>query len=241
MTKKPFPAAVCLTLSMALALSACKPKPGEPTEEQKAAAAAAAAGTPAPAAAPVAAAPAAAVQAQASSAAIADLDKIAVIAKPLPPFPFIDFPQSVGEAFQGVDQSDFDQVSVIVGNKVHTVEGRTKLSRFDLSDAKLSEFQVKRDYTKAVLDMGGVKVNTAMPHEDAFYAANGLGADSEAIQKQRWDLDKKLKYESNFGYDVYFMPTATGRKWVVLMISDSKVRIFAIEEKTAPSSVKLAS
>lgn len=236
-------AALLLTLGIALSLSACKPKPGEPTAQTQAAAAAATAAAPATAPAPTTApvtAPAAA-PAQASAAAIAELDKIAVIAKPLPPFPFIDYPAIVHEALRSTDESDFDQISVIVGNKLHTVEGRFKRSVFSLDDAKISEFQAKRDYTKAVLDMGGVKVNTAMPHDEAFYEANGMGGEATDARGQlRYDLDKKTKYEAAHTYDVYFLPTATGRKWLVLMISDDKVRLLAVEEKTAASSVKLA-
>lgn len=231
--------AAIMAFSIAFALTACKPKPGEPTAEQQAAAAAAAAP---PAAAPVAAptpAPAAA-PATASSTAIADLSKIAVIAKPLPPFPYIDYPAGVHEAHRGTVESDFDQAGVIVGDKLLLVEGRVKLTAFDLRHANISSFQAKRDYAKAATDMGGVKVNTVTPHDDAFYAANGMGERSDAVDKQRYDTDKQTRYQSgNDSYDVYFFPTAAGRSWVVLMIDDSAIRILAIEEKTAASSVKL--
>jgi OOP family OmpA-OmpF porin len=226
--------ALAFSLCIALALSACKPKPGEPTAEQKAAAAAAAA-TPAPVAAPapapvVAAAPAPAAAPAAN--ATAELDKIAVLAKPLPPFPFIDYPPAITEGLRYTEESDFDQISVIVGDKLHTIEGKFKQSKFYLSDAKISEFQARRDYTKAAQDLGGTKVNTVLPDNEAFVAANG--ADESA-------LFKKTHYDRHLSYDVYFLPTATGRKWLVLMISESVVRIVAIEEKTAASSVKLVS
>jgi OOP family OmpA-OmpF porin len=222
-------AALCLTLSAAFALSACKPKPGEPTEEQKAAAAAAAAGTPAPAAAPApVAAPAAA---PAPVADVSALAKIAVLAKPLPPFPYINFPSSLKEADQRVEDSAFDQVSVVVGDKVHTVEGHVRESFFYLDDAKLSAFQAKRDYTKAALDLGGVKVNTVEPTDEKFVEAHGGDGSVN-------DVRKKLHYESGHSYDVYFLPTATGRQWMVLMFGTSKVYMLAIEEKTAGSSIK---
>jgi OOP family OmpA-OmpF porin len=235
--------ALVMTLGVAFALTACKPKPGEPTAEQQAAAAAAAApAAAAPAPAAVVAPAAAPAPAAASSAAIADLSKIAVIAKPLPPFPYIDYPASAHEALRSTEQSDFDQAGVIVGNKLLMVEGKVKLSEFTLRDANISEFQAKRDYTKAALDMGGVKVNTVGPHDDAFYAANGMGERSDAVDQQRYDAGKKTWYEGGSdSYDVYFFPTATGRSWLVLMINDSQVRILAIEEKTAGSSVKLIS
>ena len=237
----PFKAALCLAISLAFALSACKPKPGAPTAEQKAAAAAAAAGTPVPAAAPVAApAATAAAPAQSSAAEIADLNKIAVIAKPLPPFPYIDYPPAVDESARNTVQSDFDQVGVVVGNKMLLVEGRMKLSGFKLRDANISAFQAKRDYTKAVLDMGGVKVNTTLPEGDAFYAANGMGGErTEAVDQKRYELGKKLHFQGSESYDVYFLPTAAGRRWVVLMIADDSMRVLAVEEKTTASSVKL--
>ena len=235
---KPFKAALCLTLSVAFALSACKPKPGEPTAEQKAAAAA---GTPAPAAATVAApAPAAAAPAQSSATAIADLNKIAVIAKPLPPFPYIDYPAAVDEGSRETIQSDFDQVGVVVGDKMLLVEGRMKISGFKLRDANISAFQAKRDYTKAILDMGGVKVNTTLPEGDTFYAANGMGGDrTDAVDQKRYELAKKLHYQGVESYDVYFLPTPAGRRWVVLMITDEAMRVLALEEKSTASSVKL--
>ncbi len=233
--------ALVLTLSATFALSACKPKPGEPTAEQQAAAAAAAApAAPAPAPAAVAAPAAAPAPVASNAAAVADLSKIAVIAKPLPPFPYIDYPASVDEAHRSTQESDFDQAGVIVGDKLLMVEGRVKLTDFDLKHANISEFQAKRDYAKAALDMGGVKVNTVGPRDDAFFAANGMAERSDAVDKLRYDSEKKMRYESGSdSYEVYFFPTATGRSWLVLMINDSQVRILAVEEKTAASSVKL--
>jgi OOP family OmpA-OmpF porin len=220
-----------LTLSLAVALSACKPKPGEPTAEQKAAAAAAAAGQPAPAATPAPAPAAAPAPVPAVVADVSALAKIAVLTKPLPPFPFIPFPSSLKENDQHVEDAAFDQVSVVVGDKLHTVEGRVRESLFYLDDAKLSAFQAKRDYTKAALDLGGVKVNTLEPADDAFHAANG-GDDQVS------EVRKKLRFESGLSYDVYYLPTATGRQWIVLMFGPSKVNMLAIEEKTQESSLK---
>ena len=220
-------AALCLTITAAVTLSACKPKPGEPTAEQKAAAAAAA-GTPAPAAAP---APVAAPTPVAAPVVVADvsaLQKIAALVKPLPPFPYINFPSSLKEGDQRVEDAAFDQVSVVVGDKLHTVEGRVRESFFYLDDAKLSAFQAKRDYTKAALDLGGVKVNTVEPSDEKFHAEYG-GDDK---------VREKLHYESGHSYDVYYLPTATGRQWMVLMFGTSKVYMLAIEEKTAESSIK---
>ncbi len=235
--------AVFLTLGIALSLTACKPKLAAPDIAPKPEAAAAAAPVPAPVAAPTTtpaptAAPAA-VHAQPGASAVADLDKIALVTKPLPPFPFIDYPPHLHKALQYTDESDFDQLAVVVGDKLHMVEGRFRAIRFSLGDAKISAFQAKRDYTRAALDMGGVKVNTVLPKSDAFYAANGLDGTSDDADKARFDLNKKTKYESNHTYDAYFFPTASGRKWLVLMFGDSDMRVLSIEEKTTGSSVKL--
>ena len=221
-------AALCLSISLAFAVTGCKPKPPAAPPEAPAASAPAAAAPAAPIEPPVAAAPA---PAAASAASGAELDKIAVITKPLPPFPFMDYPAAVDGAFQTTKESDFDQLHLIVGNKVHTVEGRFRLISFDLSQAKISKFQAQRDYTKAALDMGGVKVNTTTPADDKFVAAHG--GDS-------YELDKKLNFHGNSSsYDVYFLPTPAGRKWLLLMINDGGVRIMSIEEKQTGSSVNM--
>ena len=177
--KTPSKTALCLTLGLAFALTACKPKMDEPTAEQKAAAAAAEQPATAAVVAPAPAAAPAAAPAQSSSTAIADLSKIAVITKPLPPFPFVDSPPAVDKYSREVEESDFDQLGVVVGDRLHLVEGRFRFVRFDLDAAKISEFQAKRDYTKAALDMGGVKVNTVLPNSEEFYIANGMNGDSE--------------------------------------------------------------
>ncbi|MDQ1923893.1 OmpA family protein [Massilia pseudoviolaceinigra] len=226
MTKQ-FNAALCLSISLAFAISGCKPK--APADPVQAPVASAPASVPEPAAAP--AAVPSPTPAAASAAAVVDLDKIAVIAKPVPPFPFIDYPPAVDKQYYSTKESDFDQVHLILGDKVHAVEGRVRAIHFTLHKANISQFQAQRDYTKAVLDMGGIKVNTAKPHDSAFLAAHG---DDQS------ELDKKLRYEFHtYSYEAYFLPTATGRKWIVLMVSDEAVDIISVEEKQTASSVKV--
>ncbi|MDQ1834338.1 OmpA family protein [Massilia scottii] len=232
MTKQ-FNAALCLSISLAFAVTGCKPKPpAAPAETPVASAPAVVApAAPAPAPAPVAAATPTPTPAADSTGTGADLDKIAVITKPLPPFPFIDYPATISENERTTTESDFDQVHLIVGNKVHPVEGRFRLISFNLSKAKISKFQAQRDYTKAAVDMGGVKVNTTTPDDDKFVEAHG---------GDRYALDKKLNFHGNSSsYDVYFVPTPTGRKWMLIMINDGGVRILSIEEKQTGSSVNM--
>ncbi|MDQ1834339.1 OmpA family protein [Massilia scottii] len=223
-------AALCLSILLAFAVTGCKPKP--PVES-----------VPAPVPAPVASAPApppVVAQAQAPAAAtppvsvsadVVDLDQIAVISKPMPPFPFVDYPENIGEQKQQTKASDFDQLHVIVGNKVQAVEGRFRRMVFDLADAKVSRFQALRDYAKAATDMGGVKVNTSKPKDDAFEKVNGAFTDAMA---------KKLDYPNeNYSYETYFFPTPTGRKWMLIMANDNSVRVTSIEEKQTASMVKM--
>ncbi|MDQ1817422.1 OmpA family protein [Massilia sp. CCM 9210] len=224
-------AALCLSISLAFAVTGCKPKPPAAPAEAPVASAPAVVAPAAPAQAPAPVAAATPTPAADSTGAGADLDKIAVITKPLPPFPFIDYPAAIAEGDRRTEQSDFDQKHLIVGNKVHAVEGRFRLISFHLSAAKISKFQAQRDYTKAAVDMGGVKVNTVTPDDDKFVEAHG--GDSYA-------LDKKLDFHGNSSsYDVYFVPTPTGRKWMLIMINDSGVRILSVEEKQTGSSVNM--
>ncbi|CUI07909.1 OmpA family protein [Massilia antarctica] len=219
-------AALCLSISLAFAFTGCKPKaPVEPVPAPVASA-------PAPAAPPaVVQAPLAATPPPVSASADVDLDKIAVISKPMPPFPFVDYPENIGESKQQTKASDFDQLHLIVGNKVQAVEGRFRRLVFELADAKVSRFQAQRDYAKAALDMGGVKINTSMPKDEAFQKVNGVFNDAMA---------KTLDYPNeNYSYESYFFPTPTGRKWMLIMANENSVRVTSIEEKQTASMVKM--
>lgn len=225
--------ALVASLVVACALAGCKQKSEDSPAPAVITAPAAVAPATTAAGAAVASAPAApiALAGQQDAVAIeAELTKIPVISMALPPFPFIDYPANLHPAHHFTTEHELDQVSLIVGDRLHTVEGKVKYSSFSLGTAKISEFQARRDYTKAALDMGGVKVNKLRPDEGAFIAANG-GDESVLIDK--------TKFSNAHSYDVYFLPTSTGRKWLVLMMSDSRVRIIAIEEKQVATSVKL--
>jgi len=215
-----------LSLSLALAFAAgCQPKAVAPPPPASAAPPAASAPA-APAASQPAPAPASAPSAE------VDLDKIAISTVALPPFPFIDYPAGIAANQRAGGESAFDQTSVIVGNRLHSVEGRFKITEFSNADAGISRFQAMRDYNKAALDLGGVKVNTVAPGEKSFIDAHG----GDFIP-----INKKLRTQLRHSYDAYVIPTATGRNWIVVMVSDGATRILSIEEEQAASSVKLVS
>ncbi|NHZ91262.1 OmpA family protein [Massilia sp. CCM 8733] len=221
-------AALCLSMSLAFAIAGCKPKAPVAPAEAPVASAPAAEAPVAPAEPAATPAPAAA-----ANAADVDLDKIAVVTKPLPPFPFVDYPEKVIKEKQSTEQSDFDQVYLVVGNKARPVEGRVRTIEFYLSDAGISQFQAQRDYAKAFMDMGGVKVNTIEPNDNAFDEANaGKG----------YELRGKMGYwHESFNHETYFLPTPTGRRWMVLMGNESAMRVLVVEEKQAASSLKAVS
>ncbi|WP_167226592.1 OmpA family protein [Massilia rubra] len=219
-------AALCLSISLVFAITGCKPK--EPVAAPPPPSAPAPVVAPPAAPAPVAATP---PPADAGASAGVDLDKMAVIDKPMPPFPFVDYPDNVGKEKQNTKASEFDQLHLVVGNKIHTVEGRFRRIEFELAAAGISRFQGQRDYAKAAADMGGVKVNTTTPKDDVFEKMNGVLNDA---------MSHKLDYpNANYSYDTYFFATPSGRKWMLIMANDDKVRVISIEEKQAASVVKM--
>lgn len=216
---------LCLSLPLAFAIAGCKPK--EPVVPPPVVSA------PAPVAAPAPPppAPAAPVPADAAASTDVDLDKIAVTDKPTPPFPFVDYPENVDKEKQNTKASDFDQLHLVVGNKIHTVEGRFRLIEFRLAVAGISRFQGQRDYAQAATDMGGVKVNTSTPKDEAFQKINGHLGDA---------MSEKLKYpDAGYSYETYFIPTPSGRKWMLVMANEYNLRVISIEEKQAASVVKM--
>lgn len=216
---------LCLSLPLAFAIAGCKPKEAVPPPAPVVSA-------PAPAPPSVAApAPATPPPVAAGDPADVDLDKLAVIDKPMPPFPFVDYPENIVKEKQTTKASDFDQLHVIVGNKIVAVEGRFRTIGFELADAGISRFQAQRDYARAATDMGGVKVNASMPKDDAFQKVSGTYNDA---------MREKLNYSGeNYSYESYYFPTPGGRKWMLIMVSQERARITSIEEKQTASVVRM--
>lgn len=160
-----------------------------------------------------------------------DLDAVAVSTAALPPFPYIAYPATVDEAFQRNKDARFDAVSVIVGERLHTVEGRVMTRSFSNTDADMSRMALERNYQAAVAGLGAVKVNQVTPDDPALIAANG----------DEFDMRKKLRVELNMSYDAYLIRTPQTRVWIVLMFSDSKTSILTVEEKHFTQTVALIS
>ena len=163
-----------------------------------------------------------------------DLAAIAASTAALPPFPYLAYPPTVGEAFQSTQKSNFDSVSVIFGKQLQALEGKIEIRTFYNSDAKMSTLDLRRNYEAAVKGLGGVKVNTVGPEDAALIAASG--GDETLLR------DKKLRLlERGMSYDSYLVRTPEKRAWVVLSFSDSKTRLMMVEEKAFAQSVPLVS
>lgn len=211
-----------LVLAVGMATVACKPA----AKDVPAAPAAA----PATAAVPAEATPGTPAPAPAAASSVADLDKIPQSQVALPPFPYIDYPASIPVGLRLGGDAALDQTSVIVGNTLHTVTGRYKVTHFSNSDAELSKFQALRDYREAATRLGGVKVNLTTPDDEALEKATSLDAA---------EIAEKLRYEHGLSYDAYVINTPAGRAWIIVMVSEETTRIVSILEQQVASSVKL--
>lgn len=171
------------------------------------------------------AAPATVPAAARDAAAPVDLSGYRLSSVALPPFPYLKLPAS---ARAGGKAPLFDQTGVIVGSRLHLVEGRVQ--RFDVPHAGTVKRQsALHDYSMAIEALGGVKVNQITPDNEAFIAANG----GDFIP-----INKKLRTDLRHSYDAYLIRTAAARAWIILMVGDGATRIVAIDETSAPSSVR---
>lgn len=194
-----------LLASVALALAACKKR--EPatlpaaSPPVQAAPAVAATPAPAPAAAPV--------------EAPFDFNTVAEVTGTIPPFPYVDYPPKVGEAFQNTVALPMDEVDVILGTQPHRLEGKVTMRSFSHRDAQMSELEVRRNYQNALKAFGAVKVNVDQP--GAHYFGD-----------PRMAKLRPLSYDMS--YDVYLARKGTARNWIVVMTNDSQTRLLSIEE-----------
>ncbi len=157
-----------------------------------------------------------------------DVDALAVTETALPPFPYLAYPPTVKGAFQETKTAKFDAASVIVGKQLRTLEGRVETRSFNNMHANMSSMALRRNYEAAVKGLGGIKVNSAQPEDAVLITANG----DETTMR-----DKLRILERNMSYDSYLIRTPQKRVWIVLMFSDSKTRILAVEEKDFVQSV----
>lgn len=142
----------------------------------------------------------------------------------IPPFPYVNYPAKLHEAFQSTREVPMDRVYVILGDQLHAVEGRVATRTFSHSNAEMSELEVRRNYENAMREMGAVKVNTVSPDDKNIIAAGG--GDDYVLRKKML-----LVPDLRMSYDVYLARKGAQRHWIVVMTNDSTTSLLAVEEK----------
>lgn len=159
------------------------------------------------------------------SAAVAthplDFDAVPLHTMVLPQFPYLPFPDKVPAAHRKSAHADFDTASVIVGDRLHAVEGKVVTRTFDNRFAEMSPMAIRRNYEAAVKGLGAVQVNTVVPEDGALVAASG----------RKYAMRAQLRMDG-FGtsYASYLVRTPDRNIWLALMFSDDRTHIVVIEE-----------
>lgn len=213
-------------LPLSLSLAACKkdPPPAQAGAEQAVQQTAGAAAASASAPATGDGARAAATGAPAVPGKPFDFDTVPEAGAAIPPFPYVNYPDNLHEAFQFTSDVPMDRVYVILGKQLHPVEGRVASRTFHHNDAQMSALEVRRNYENAIREMGAVKVNTVGYEDQNVIAASG-GDDYVLRTKMLMVPDQTMSY------DVYLARKGAAHHWLVLMSNDSRTSLLAIEEK----------
>lgn len=206
-----------LLLCLSVSLLGCK-KAAEAAQTAAVPALAVAAAAPAKAAAKPTAAPA------------FDLDAVPESSATIPPFPYLDYPKKVDEAFQSSESSPLDKVYVIAGKSLLQLEGKVATRTFPNDQAEMSELEIRRSYESALKALGGVKVSMVAPDDAALVAANG--GDDFVIRKDMLRIP-----ETGLSYDVYLIRRGPLRHWIALMVNGRTTRLLAVEEKAFVQTV----
>ena len=157
-----------------------------------------------------------------------DFNTVAESTAAMPPFPYVDYPPKVPQAWQSTNASPMDEVYVILGKRLHRLEGRVQTSSFANSHAEMSELESRRNYENAIKAVGGVKVNTTGPEDATFIASTGKDP----------ELEKKLRYpEAGLSYDVYLIRKGQARHWIAVMVNQRRTQVLSIEEKMLVQTV----
>jgi OOP family OmpA-OmpF porin len=217
------PILVCLLLS----LGACKQRAEATPSANSAALRATAGAQSAPAAAPPAT-PAVGAPSAATEQSAFDFNSIAESTAKIPPFPYVDTPPKLNVGYKETKTSPMDEIYVILGKRLHRLEGRVEMRTFPDKQADMAEVEIRRNYESTIKALGGVKVNDVGPDHKAF-----LGNSAN-----QGNLEDKLRIpESGLSYDVYLMRKGPVRHWIVLMVNDRTTRLVSIEEQAFTQSV----
>lgn len=159
-----------------------------------------------------------------------DIDALPVNHAPLPPFPYLAYPNELGKAFYKTGKANFDAVSFIVGKALKTVEGKVETREFANRDANISHMAARRNYEAAIKGLGAVKVNAVDANDAGLLAATGKES----------DMRNKLRgWDRSMSYDSYVLRAPGKTIWIALMASDDTTGFVVVEEKAMQQSVTL--
>lgn len=156
------------------------------------------------------------------------LDSIPLAKAPLPEFPYVAWPDVVPATDRSTDlKAAVGAVTLIAGDSLRTVEGRTERRLFSLPDGS-SPLEMRRYYRDRITALGGVPVNRLQPTNDAAMI-------SEAVRKlfpADADPAKRLglnRYdEGQYQYEVYVVRTATATAWFVVETTQYSVIVTTV-------------
>lgn len=177
------------------------------------------------------AAPAEAPTAAPAATAKFDLNSVAVTTAALPPFPYLDYPDTLPKDDRTSQDADFDRVYMVAGTELRPVEGRVSMRHYSMSMAKMSAIAVQRNYENALKAMGAVAVSKMQPNEAAFTKLHPEVADT-------YESKKNFKVLDWGNYTSYLLRTATTNIWIAFCIDSNNVTVVAVEEKAMVQAIK---
>ncbi len=167
-----------------------------------------------------------------TAAAAFDPDSVPVSTRPLPAFPYLDWPSKVAPGDRHSKQKDFDRAWFVAGAAPHAAEGRVDRRHYSLRRAGMSRLEAARNYEIALKELGAVRVDTMHPSNKNFPAKN-------AAARHAFVTNKLGLNGNGITYATYLVRTAEKRVWIGLGITDTKVNITTLEEKKMDRSVAL--
>ncbi len=157
-----------------------------------------------------------------------DLAAIPMAKDTLPAFPFVEWPDYVPADSRSVEASvALDELPVIAGEQLVTVEGRLERRRFSVPAGK-SLLELRRFYRDRISALGGVKVNTLQPTTDNASIAESVQKLFPADADPATRLGLQSYDEGQYQYEVYVVRTAKANAWFVVQTSTYSVIVTAI-------------
>lgn len=157
-----------------------------------------------------------------------DLAAIPMAKDTLPAFPFVEWPEYVPADSRSVEASvSLDELPVIAGEQLVTVEGRLERRRFSMPPGK-STLELRRFYRDRITALGGVKVNTLQPTNDNASIVEAVQKLFPADAEPAVRLGLQSYDEGQYQYEVYVVRTAKTNAWFVVQTSTYSVVVTTI-------------